>query len=112
MTIRVGLNGFGRIGRLALRACFDWPEIEIIHINEPDGSAECLAHLLNFDSVHGVWKHKALAGDNQIQIGDKVISYSKNLKIPETNWNQYELDLVIDCSGVFRTKESCSHTWI
>lgn len=106
MTIRVGLNGFGRMGRLALRACFDWPEIEIVHINEPAGSPQCLAHLLNFDSVHGIWKHEAQASNDQIQIGDKVISYSQNRKIQETNWNQYELDLVIDCSGVFRTKES------
>ena len=106
MTIRVGLNGFGRIGRLALRACFDWPEIEIVHINEPGGSAECLAHLLNFDSVHGVWKHEAQAHNNQIHIDDRVISYSQNLKILETNWNQLDLDLVIECSGVFRTKES------
>ena len=106
VTIRVGLNGFGRMGRLALRACFDWPEIEIVHINEPGGSPECLAHLLNFDSVHGIWNHEAQARNNQIHIDDKVINYSQNLKIQETNWNQYELDLVIDCSGVFRTKES------
>ena len=55
MTTRVGINGFGRIGRLALRAAWDWPDLDIVHINELHGDAETLAHLLKFDSVHGRW---------------------------------------------------------
>lgn len=53
MPIRIGINGFGRIGRLALRAAFDWPEFEFVHINDPAGDAATFAHLVNFDSVHG-----------------------------------------------------------
>ena len=59
MTIKVGINGFGRIGRLALRAAWGWPELEFVHINDPAGDAATHAHLLNFDSVHGRWTHEA-----------------------------------------------------
>ena len=55
MAIKVGINGFGRIGRLALRAAYAWPEFEFVHINDPAGDAATFAHLLNFDSVHGRW---------------------------------------------------------
>ena len=57
MKIKVGINGFGRIGRLGLRAAFDWDDVEFIQINDPFGDAQVMAHLLNFDSVHGRWKH-------------------------------------------------------
>ncbi len=57
MTIKVGINGFGRMGRLALRAAWDWPELEFVQINDPAGDAATLAHLLEFDSVHGRWSH-------------------------------------------------------
>ncbi len=53
MAIKVGINGFGRIGRLALRASWNWPEFEFVQINDPAGDAETHAHLINFDSVHG-----------------------------------------------------------
>ncbi len=61
MAIKVGINGFGRMGRLALRAAWGWPEFEFIQINDPGGDAATLAHLLNFDSVHGRWQHEAIA---------------------------------------------------
>jgi len=53
MPVKIGINGFGRIGRLCFRAACDWPEFEIVHINDPAGDAATFAHLLNFDSVHG-----------------------------------------------------------
>ena len=59
MAIKVGINGFGRIGRLALRAAWGWPEFEFVQINDPAGDAATHAHLLNFDSVHGRWQHEA-----------------------------------------------------
>jgi glyceraldehyde 3-phosphate dehydrogenase len=61
MSIKVGINGFGRIGRLALRAAWDWPEFEFVRINDPAGDAATHAHLLNFDSVHGRWHREASA---------------------------------------------------
>jgi glyceraldehyde 3-phosphate dehydrogenase len=61
MAIKVGINGFGRIGRLALRAAWGWPEFEFVQSNDPAGDAPTHAHLLNFDSVHGRWQHEASA---------------------------------------------------
>ncbi|MEF1220109.1 glyceraldehyde 3-phosphate dehydrogenase NAD-binding domain-containing protein, partial [Photobacterium damselae] len=55
MAIKVGINGFGRIGRLTMRAAFDWPEIEVVQINDVAGDTATLAHLLEFDSVQGRW---------------------------------------------------------
>src|SRR5690554_5486730 len=59
--IKVGINGFGRIGRLALRAAWGWPELEFVAVNDPGADTNTLAHLLNFDSVHGRWNHEATA---------------------------------------------------
>ncbi len=59
--MKIGINGFGRMGRLALRAAWDWPELEFVQINDPAGDAATLAHLLTFDSVHGIWHHQATA---------------------------------------------------
>ena len=110
MTIKVGINGFGRMGRLIMRAAFDWPEVEFIQINDPAGDAATLAHLLNFDSIHGRWhleaKNKASTdGDinnSQILVGDQSITISQNKTIAETDWSQ--CDMVIEASGVMRDK--------
>ena len=61
MSIRIGINGFGRMGRLALRAAWADAAMEFVHINDPAGDAASFAHLLNFDSVHGRWAHEARA---------------------------------------------------
>lgn len=61
MTIRVGINGFGRIGRLVLRAGWPRQEMQFVHINEPAGGVEAATHLLTFDSVHGRWARKVSA---------------------------------------------------
>ncbi|WP_426358551.1 ArsJ-associated glyceraldehyde-3-phosphate dehydrogenase [Pseudocolwellia sp. HL-MZ19] len=102
MTIKVGINGFGRMGRLAFRAGWNMPEIEFVHINDPAGDAKTLAHLINYDSVHGTWEHKALANEQAMTIDRKSISISSNKAIAETDWSG--CDLVIDASGVMKSK--------
>ena len=72
MSIRVGINGFGRMGRLALRATWDWPDFEIVHINEIKGGPETAAHLLEFDSVHGRWEKQIEFDDTSISIGSII----------------------------------------
>ena len=74
MTIKVGINGFGRIGKLALRAAWDWPDLEFVQINDPGGDPATHAHLLNFDSVHGRWQHEAQADGNAIVAWDKNVT--------------------------------------
>ncbi|MNQ38994.1 Glyceraldehyde-3-phosphate dehydrogenase 3 [compost metagenome] len=97
MTIKVGINGFGRIGRLALRAAWGWPELEFVQINDPAADAATHAHLLNFDSVHGRWQHEAGSDGDCIVIEGKRIQVSHNKAIADTDWSG--CDLVIEASG-------------
>ncbi len=99
--IKVGINGFGRIGRLALRASFDWPEFEFVQINDPAGDAATFAHLLNFDSVHGRWSHQAEAQGNAVVIKGQPIAVTHNKAINDTDWSG--CDVVIECSGKMKS---------
>ena len=101
MTTKVGINGFGRIGRLALRAAWGWPELEFVHINDPAGDAATHAHLLNFDSVHGRWTHEAGSEGDHLVIEGKRIQVTANKAIAETDWS--DCDLVIEASGKMKT---------
>jgi len=103
MTIKIGINGFGRIGRLALRAAYDWPEFEFVQINDPAGNAEAHAHLLNFDSIHGRWRHDAEFNADGIIINGQPITLTHNKTISETDWSG--CDVVIDASGKMKTVE-------
>lgn len=104
MALKVGINGFGRMGRLALRAAWDWPELEFVQINDPAGDAATLAHLLTFDSIHGIWKHEATAdtGSSQMLIEGKRLHCTQNRAIEDTDWSG--CDIVIEASGVMKSK--------
>jgi glyceraldehyde 3-phosphate dehydrogenase len=103
MTVKVGINGFGRIGRLALRAAWGWPELEFVRVNDPAGDAATHAHLLNFDSVHGRWQHEASSDDDCLLIEGKRILVTANKAIADTDWS--DCDLVIEASGKMKTVE-------
>lgn len=105
MSIRVGINGFGRVGRLALRAAWDWPEFEIVHINEIKGGAECAAHLLEFDSVHGRWNRSIGFDESSLTIDGKRIGFSEHKNPGDVPWDELGVDIVIESSGKFRTTE-------
>ena len=100
MAIKVGINGFGRIGRLALRASFDWPEFEFVQINDVAGDAETLAHLLEFDSIQGRWHHGVSAKDGAIIIDGQSIATSQHKAIDAVDWSQ--CDVVIEATGKHR----------
>lgn len=104
MKIRVGINGFGRMGRLVLRTAFDWPEFEFVQINDPAGDAATHAHLLNFDSVHGRWNREANSQGSTVVIDGQSLSVTSNRSIEETDWSG--CDLVIEASGKMKTMES------
>ena len=103
MTIKVGINGFGRMGRLALRAGWGSPELEFVQINDPGGDAITFAHLLNFDSVHGRWKLEAVSDSEQLLIDGQSLLLTANKNIEETDWSG--CDLVIEASGKFKKTE-------
>jgi len=102
MTIKVGINGFGRMGRLTMRAAFDWDNVEIIQINDPAGNAATLAHLLTFDSVHGTWHHEASHEGETMLVAGKRIACTQNKTIAESDWSG--CDVVIEASGKMKTK--------
>ncbi|MCG9893304.1 MAG: ArsJ-associated glyceraldehyde-3-phosphate dehydrogenase [Thermosynechococcaceae cyanobacterium MS004] len=107
MGIRVGINGFGRIGRLALRAAWGWPELEFVHINEVKGGAETAAHLLKFDSVHGRWAPEVSGANHTVTIDEKTtLSFSDAAQPGEVAWDAVGVDVVLECSGKFRTPET------
>ena len=101
MSIRIGINGFGRMGRLALRAAWANPAMAFVHINDPAGDAAGFAHLLNFDSVHGRWSAEARAEGEAIAVGERRIGFSRNKAVSETDWSG--CDVVIEASGKFKS---------
>ncbi|WP_063382431.1 ArsJ-associated glyceraldehyde-3-phosphate dehydrogenase [Pseudoalteromonas luteoviolacea] len=103
MKIKVGINGFGRMGRLTMRALFESNEIEIVKINDPAGDAITLAHLMNFDSVHGKWSHEALVEGNDMVINDQRIEVTQHVSVAENDWSM--CDLVIEASGKLKSKQ-------
>ncbi|GHB14047.1 hypothetical protein GCM10007159_40510 [Modicisalibacter luteus] len=108
MTLRIGINGFGRIGRLALRSLWPYREkasLEIVRINDPGGSTETFAHLLEFDSVHGHWAPGAgiTAGNEAITVDGITIPFSGNRVLADSDWAQ--CDVVIEASGVMKTAD-------
>ena len=106
MAVRVGINGFGRIGRLVLRAAWDFPELEFVHINEIKGGVEAAAHLLEFDSVHGRWQQDVRLAGDRIQIDHQSLSFSEYAKPELVNWQELGVDIVLECSGKFRTPKT------
>ena len=104
--VSIGINGFGRMGRLALRAAWGWPDLEFAHVNEPHGDAATAAHLLKFDSVHGRWEPDVDSDGESIAIDGKSVSYSRHPLPGDVPWDELGIDIVLECSGRFRTMET------
>lgn len=102
--LRVGINGFGRIGRILLRAGFD--DVEIVGINNSSGSPSDHAHFLKFDSTHGVYGKSVEADDKSITIDGKKIPFSHTKKPEDIPWGDWGADLVFECTGVFKDAEA------
>ena len=101
---RIAVNGFGRIGRLVLRAA--WSHLDFVHINEIKGGAAAAAHLLKFDSVHGRWAPEVTAvGCDRILIDDRTMTFSDYATPGEVPWDDLGIDIVLECSGQFRTPD-------
>jgi glyceraldehyde 3-phosphate dehydrogenase len=111
--MRVGINGMGRIGRLALRSALGAAErgeddprranrLEIVHVNEIKGGPSATAHLLEFDSVQGRWRAPiAVEGEDAIRIGDRRIGFSAHASAAEIAWRDMGVDIVLECTGKF-----------
>nr|WP_296751759.1 ArsJ-associated glyceraldehyde-3-phosphate dehydrogenase [Thioalkalivibrio sp.] len=106
MTVRIGINGFGRIGRLALRAAWGRQGLAFGLINEKNGDGTVSAHLLEFDSVHGRWPHAIQGTPDQVGIDGQWIAHSSHDTPGGVPWGDAAIDLVIESSGRFRTLET------
>jgi glyceraldehyde 3-phosphate dehydrogenase len=104
--VRIGINGFGRMGRLALRAAWQRSDIEIVAINEPNAPAENLALLLEFDSVQGRWGRTVGAHAGALVCEGRSIPVSGVTTPGAVDWSAHGVQLVLECSGKFRTQES------
>jgi glyceraldehyde 3-phosphate dehydrogenase len=102
---RIGINGFGRVGRLALRALWDRPELglEVVAVNDLRADAPTSAHLLAFDSVHGRWAHEAAADGDALVLDGRGVLHSSHGTPGEVDWAAAGVELVLECSGAFRT---------
>jgi len=107
MSIKLGINGFGRIGRLVFRAACDRPDVEVVAVNDLTDPAT-MAHLLTYDSVHGKLDKEVTAQDNVITVDGKSIDVT-SVKDPATiPWNDFGVDIVAECTGLFRDHENAS----
>lgn len=105
MAIRIGINGFGRIGRSVLRATLDGQnkDVEVVHINDLTDT-KTLAHLLKYDSVHGVLRGEVTHDENSLSINGRKITVSKVKVVPELPWKDKNVDIVFECTGIFTKK--------
>jgi glyceraldehyde 3-phosphate dehydrogenase len=103
MTIRLGINGFGRIGRLAVRALAHQSDLELVHINELAGGPATAAHLLEFDTVHGRYPGRVMLQGDDVIIDDRRVTFSDHAAPGEVPWHERGVDVVIEASGAFRT---------
>jgi len=106
MTIKIGINGFGRIGRMTLRSIIEnnRKDIEVVAINNRS-NAEISTFLLAHDTIHGSLKNKISHSDQLISIDGKKINMIQESKISNIDWKKYKIDVVLECTGKFNSKE-------
>ena len=107
MTIKIGINGFGRIGRMAFRAIAkDFKDMEVVAINDLL-EADYLAYMLKYDSVHGRFDGDVSVDGNNLIVNGKTIRLTAERDPANLKWNEVDVDIVLECTGFFLTDESC-----
>ena len=104
--MKIGINGFGRIGRLVFRALWGRPGIELVHVNDSAGDAHTAAHLLAFDSVHGRWQQAVQANTRGFFVGTTPVSTTQEKDPTAVPWRQAGVEMVLECSGRFKTPDT------
>ena len=104
--MKIGINGFGRIGRLVFRALWGRPGIELVHVNDCGGDAQTAAHLLAFDSVHGRWQQAVQGNTRGFFVGSQAVSYTRESKPTAVPWMEAGVEMVLECSGKFKSPET------
>ena len=107
VTVRVGINGFGRIGRLVARAVVEYgvEDVRVVAVNSP-GEPETSAHLLRYDSVHGRFAHPVVLHGDTMDFGAGAVRMTRHRDPALCDWGALDVDVVMECTGLFRTRES------
>jgi len=107
MNIKLGINGFGRIGRLIFRAAMNHPDVEVVAINDLTDSAT-MAHLLTYDSVHGNLGKEVKAKEDSIEVAGRPVAFTSIRDPEQLRWKELDVDIVAECTGLFRDYENAS----
>jgi glyceraldehyde 3-phosphate dehydrogenase (phosphorylating) len=107
MSVKIAINGFGRIGRLVFRALMNHAELDIVAVNDLMNAAT-MAHLLSYDSVHGRLGMEVVAGNDSIKVGGKSVAVTAVKDPANLAWKDLEVEIVAECTGLFRDYESAS----
>ena len=105
MSIKIGINGFGRIGNLAFKAAIAKEEVEVVAINDPFVTADYMAYMIKFDTVHGRFNGEVSHTENSIIVNGKEIKVYNEMDPHNIPWGKDGVDYVLECSGVFTTME-------
>ncbi|XP_026736717.1 glyceraldehyde-3-phosphate dehydrogenase-like [Trichoplusia ni] len=108
MVIKVGINGFGRIGRVIFRTCLQHPDIELSAINDPAIDIEYICYLIKFDSTHGKFKGNISHTENEITIDERTIKVFREKLPPSVPWQAAGVQYVIEASGMFTCLQKAS----
>lgn len=107
MSIKIGINGFGRIGRYIFRAALNHPEVEIVAINDLTDPGT-IAYLLAYDSIHGKLDMEVTSKEGSIEVGGKSITLTSIKDPANLNWKEFGVDIAAECTGLFRNRENAS----
>lgn len=108
MSVKVGINGFGRIGSLAFSASFDKPEIDVVAINDPFIAADYMVYMIKHDTVHGSFKGEVREENGNLVVNGKTIKVYNEKDPAQIPWGENGVEYVLECSGVFTTTETAS----
>ena len=107
MSVKLGINGFGRIGRLVFRATLKHPDVEVVAVNDLTDSAT-MAHLLKYDSVHGMLDRSIVAKNDAIEVDGKAVAITSIKDPAMLRWKEFGVDIVAECTGLFRDRENAA----
>ena len=105
MSVKVGINGFGRIGKLALQAALENDEVEVVAINDPFIAADYMAYMVKYDSMHGRFKGEIKAEEGKLIVNGKSLNVYNEMDPNNIPWGENGVEYVLECSGVFTTTE-------
>ena len=105
MSVKIGINGFGRIGKLTFQAALEKGEVEVVSVNDPFVTADYMAYMLKYDTIHGTFNGEVRGEDNKLIVNGKEIKVYNEMDPKNIPWGADGVDYVLECSGVFTTLE-------